>query len=73
MSEIEAPLTPDERLLLAALYARLTVSQNRTVPGRLAVETPCYADLNISNPETLSHKEIPVTRPVEGFRTEEAC
>lgn len=69
MTDSEAPLTPGERLLLAALYARLTMSQNRTVPGRLAVESPCYADLNICSPATLSHKEIPVTRLSEGIET----
>lgn len=73
MLEDEAPLTAEERLLLVSLYARLTASRNRAVPGRLDSETPCYGDLNISNPETLSYKEIPVTRPREGFRTEEAC
>lgn len=69
MSESEAPLSPVERLLLASLYTRLTMSQNRTVPGQLAVETPCCADLNIRRPETLSHNGIPITRPREGFKT----
>lgn len=73
MSESEAPLTPDERLAIAALYASLTVSQNRTVPGRLDPESACCADLNIRRPETLSHREIPANRVAEGFRMEEAC
>lgn len=73
MSESEAPLSPVERLLLVSLYLRLTVSQNRTVPGRLASESACYADLNIRRPETLSHRRIPVSRHSEGSETEEAC
>lgn len=73
MPEDEAPLSPGERLTIVALYTRLVQSQNRTVPGRLAVESPCCADLNISSPETLSRKEIPVIRLSDGFRTEEAC
>lgn len=73
MPESEAPLTPVERLTIAAFYANLTMSQNRPSPGQLVSETPCYADLNIRRPETLSHNGIPVTRLVDGFRTEEAC
>lgn len=69
MSESEAPLTPGERLVLVSLYARLTVSRNRTVPGRLDSESACYADLNISSPETLSRKEIPVSRLSKGSGT----
>lgn len=69
MYEDEPPLTPGERLLLVSLYTSLTVSQNRSSSGRLAVESPCYADLNISSPEILSHKEIPVTRQSEGSGT----
>ncbi|BBZ82308.1 hypothetical protein [Mycobacteroides abscessus] len=69
MLEDEAPLTPDERLAIAALYASLTVSQNRTVPGLLVSETPCYADLNIRRPETLSHKRIPAIRLTRGIET----
>ncbi|SII09186.1 Uncharacterised protein [Mycobacteroides abscessus subsp. abscessus] len=69
MSESEAPLTPGERLALVSLYTRLVQSQNRTVPGQLAVETPCYADLNIRRPRTLSHKEIPDSRVTEGSGT----
>lgn len=73
MSDIEPPLSPEERLTIVALYAHLTVSQNRSVPGRLAVESPCYADLNIHRPATLSHKRIPAIRLVDGFRTEAPC
>lgn len=73
MTESEAPLTPGERLAIVSLYARLTVSQNRTVPGLLGSESPCYADLNRCSPETLSHKRIPEYRVAEGFRTEEVC
>lgn len=69
MSDSEAPLTPDERLLLVSLYARLSKSQNRSVPGRLGPERSCYADLNTSSPRTLSHKRIPVSRVAEGFGT----
>ena len=69
MSESEAPLTPGERLLLVSMYASLTVSQNRSSSGRLAVESPCYADLNICVPETLSHKKIPAIRLSEGIET----
>lgn len=69
MTDIEPPLTPDERLLIASVYTRLTVSQNRTVPGQLAVESACYADLNICSPETLSRKEIPDSRVTEGSET----
>lgn len=69
MSESEAPLTPGERLALVSLYTRLVQSQNRTVPGRLSSETPCYADHDIRGPETLSRKIIPATRASEGFRT----
>ncbi len=69
MTETEAPLTAEERLLLVSLYAHLTVSQNRTVPGQLDSEAPCYADLNIYRPETLSHKGIPVSRLSEGSGT----
>lgn len=87
MSDAEPPLTPDERLLLAGLYAHLAVSpsqsltspaarlasQNRSVPGRLGFERSCYADHDICSPETLSHEEIPVSRSSEGFRTEQTC
>lgn len=69
MLEDEAPLTPGGRLLLAALYARLTASQNRPSSGQLAVESPCYADLNICSPETLSHNGIPVSLLSEGIET----
>lgn len=68
-AETEPPLTPSERLTIVALYAHLVQPQNRTVPGRLAVESACYADLNISSPETLSHKNIPVSRLSEGSGT----
>lgn len=68
MSDSEPPLTPVERLTIAALYTSLVMSQNRSVPGRLGSETACYADLNICSPETLSHEEIPVSRVREGFR-----
>ncbi|BAX97301.1 hypothetical protein MSTE_01985 [Mycobacteroides stephanolepidis] len=73
MLDSEAPLSPVERLVIASLYASLAVSQNRSSSGQLDSESPCYADLNISSPRTLSHKGIPVIRPVEGFRTDEAC
>ncbi|SLD23197.1 Uncharacterised protein [Mycobacteroides abscessus subsp. massiliense] len=73
MLDSEAPLSASERLALVALYANLAVSQNRSSSGLLVSETPCYADLNICSPETLSHKEIPVSRPSEGFRTETPC
>lgn len=73
MPDSEAPLTADERLLLASLYTHLAVSQNRPSSGLFAVESPCYADLNICSPETLSRKEIPVTRLSDGFRTETSC
>ncbi len=73
MLEDEAPLTPGERLVLTALYTHLVQSQNRSSSGQLDSESPCYADLNICRPETLSHKGIPAIRPVEGFRTETPC
>lgn len=73
MPDIEPPLTPDERLLLASVYTHLVQSQNRTVPGLLGSESPCYADLNICSPETLSHNGIPAIRPSEGSGTEDAC
>ncbi|SKH29468.1 Uncharacterised protein [Mycobacteroides abscessus subsp. massiliense] len=73
MSDSEAPLTPDERLTIAALYTSLVLSQNRTVPGLLGSESPCYADLNRCSPETLSHKRIPEYRVAEGSETEKAC
>ncbi len=69
MPETEAPLTPDERLLIASLYTHLVQSQNRPSSGQLDSESACYADLNIRRPETLSHKRIPVIRPREGFET----
>ncbi|WP_255783546.1 hypothetical protein [Mycobacteroides abscessus] len=69
MSETEAPLTPGERLTIVALYTRLVQSQNRSSSGLLAVESACYADLNIRRPETLSHNGIPVSRLSEGFKT----
>lgn len=69
MPDVEPPLSHGERLLLTAVYARLTVSQNRTVPGQLDPESACYADLNIRRPETLSHKEIPAIRVTRGIET----
>lgn len=69
MPETEPPLTAEERLLLASVYAYLVQSRNRSSSGQLAVETPCYADLNISSPETLSHKMIPVSRLTRGIET----
>lgn len=69
MSETEAPLSPIERLALVSLYASLSRSQNRPSSGQLVSETPCYADLNICSPETLSHKGIPEYRLVEGIET----
>ncbi|MBE5451199.1 Uncharacterised protein [Mycobacteroides abscessus subsp. abscessus] len=69
MTDIEPPLSPVERLALVSLYARLTVSQNRPSSGLLVSESACYADLNISSPETMSHKRIPVTRLSEGSGT----
>ncbi|SHU56103.1 Uncharacterised protein [Mycobacteroides abscessus subsp. abscessus] len=69
MSETEPPLTPVERLAIAALYAHLAVSQNRPSLGRLSSERACYADLNICSPESLSHKKIPATRVREGIET----
>ncbi|SKP38910.1 Uncharacterised protein [Mycobacteroides abscessus subsp. abscessus] len=69
MSDIEAPLTPDERLVIVSLYAHLTLSQNRSVPGRLGSEMPCYADHDICSPESLSHRVIPANRLSEGFRS----
>lgn len=73
MSEDEAPLTPVERLVIVSLYASLALSQNRSIAGRLGSERACNADLNICSPEILSHKEIPVNRGSEGFRTEQTC
>lgn len=69
MSETEPPLTPEERLTIAAVYAHITVSLNRSPSGRLASERSCYPDLNICGPETLSHNEIPVMRVREGLET----
>ncbi len=69
MLEDEAPLTVEERLTIASLYTHLVQSQNRTVPGLLVSETPCYADLNIRRPETLSHKRIPAIRLTRGIET----
>lgn len=69
MSDVEPALTPEERLLLVSLYAHLTVSQNRTPLGQLGSESACYADHDICSPESLSHKNIPVNRGSEGFRT----
>lgn len=69
MSESEAPLTAEERLLLVSLYAHLVQSQNRPSSGLLVSESACYADLNISSPETMSRKRIPVTRLSEGSGT----
>lgn len=69
MLDSEASLSPDERLMLVGLYARLSQSQNRSVAGRLDSETPCYAVLNIYRPETLSHKGIPLSRLSEGSGT----
>lgn len=69
MPDAESPLSPVERLLLVSLYTRLTVSRNRTVPGLLAVESPCCADLNISSPRILSHKGIPAIRLTRGIET----
>lgn len=68
MTDSEAPLTPVERLTIVSLYTSLTLSQNRSVPGRLVSERACYSDLNICSPETLSHEEVPVSRSSEGFR-----
>ncbi len=68
MTETEPALTPEERLLIVGLYATLSQSQNRSVPGRLGSERACYADLNICSPETLSHRVIPISRGSEGFR-----
>ncbi len=68
MPDAEAPLTPDERLTIAALYTSLVMSQNRSVPGQLAVERSCYSDHDIHRPETLSHRVIPISRGSEGFR-----
>lgn len=73
MSDVEPPLTPVERLTIAAMYARLTLSQNRSLAGQLISEGACYADLNICRPETLSHKRIPDTRVTEGIETEQTC
>lgn len=69
MLEDEAPLTPGERLVLTALYTHLVQSQNRSSSGQLDSETPCYADLNISSPRTLSHKRIPAIRLTRGIET----
>lgn len=69
MSETEASLSPDERLTIVALYARLSQSQNRSVPGRLGSDRACYADHDICSPETLSHSHFPVSRGSEGFRS----
>lgn len=68
MTETEPPLTPVERLAIAALYAHLAVSQNRSFPRRLGSERACCSDLNICSPETLSHRVIPISRGSEGFR-----
>lgn len=69
MSDVEPALTPEERLLLAGLYAHLAVSQNRPSLGRLSSERSYYADHDIHRPENLSHKEIPATWAREGFET----
>lgn len=69
MPDIEPPLSPEERLLLASLYFSLVQSQNRSVPGLLVSESPCYADLNICSTETLSRKGIPVSWHSEGSGT----
>lgn len=69
MSDVEPPLTPDERLAITALYTSLVMSQNRSVPGRLSSERACYADHDICSPETLSPRSIPVNRLSEGFRS----
>lgn len=69
MPDLEPPLTVEERLLLASVYASLTVSQNRPSSGLLAVESACYADLNIRRPEILSHNGIPVSRLTRGIET----
>lgn len=69
MSDHEPPLTPEERLLLVSLYAHLSQSQNRSVSGQLGSERACYADHDISSPETLSHSHFPVSRGSEGFRS----
>lgn len=73
MPDVEAPLTPGERLLIVSLYASLTVSLNRSSSGLSDSETLCYADLNICRPRTLSHKRIPESPLSGGFRTGEAC
>lgn len=69
MPDVEAPLTPGERLLIVSLYASLTVSQNRKLTRGPVSERPCYADLNRCGPETLSRKRIPVSRLSEGLET----
>lgn len=69
MSDTEPPLTPVERLTIAALYTSLVMSQNRSVPGRLGSDRACYADHDICSPESLSHSHFPVSRGSEGFRS----
>lgn len=69
MPDSEAPLTPGERLALVYLYAHLAASQNQPSSGLLDSESACYADLNISSPETLSRKAIPEYRVEEGIET----
>lgn len=69
MPETEAPLTPEERLVIAALYTSLALSQNRPSLGRLVAERSCYADHDIHGLETLSHKNIPVKSGLGGLRT----
>ncbi len=73
MSDSEAPLTPDERLTIAALYTSLVLSQNRTPLGRLGSERASCADHDICSPESLSHKNIPEYRVAEGLGTETPC
>lgn len=69
MSDVEAPLTPDERLAITALYTNLVMSQNRSVTGRLGSEGACYADHDICSPTTLSHNDFPTNRGSEGLGT----
>ncbi|SKU12134.1 Uncharacterised protein [Mycobacteroides abscessus subsp. massiliense] len=68
-SDIEAPLTSIERLVIVSLYASLALSQNRTPLGRLGFERSCYADHDIHGLETLSHRVIPISRGSEGSET----
>lgn len=69
MPDTEAPLSPVERLMLAALYTHLVQSQNRPSLGRLAAERSCYADHDIHGLKSLSHKRIPESQMIEGLET----